>query len=331
MNKTLGIFGPFPPPLGGISVHIKRIKPFLDKEGIDYTIYNHGNHKEERVVATNKSPLFYLKLLFSKQYSLFHFHQFFFFHFFYYMIFSFLRREKIIVTIHSERILGYNKIIKSLVLFVLTRTRRLQLISVSKNLNDYLNENKIKSIFLPAYVPPIFVKEKKIESKKKLFLFSVWKFNQKLANEIYNVPLAFEYLRRNKDDFTMLFMIGSESNSDLIYLKQILEKYDVSESVEVIFDENLVDYVKNCEFIIRPNLSDGYGVSIQEAMDLGVPAIASNVCERPKGAVLFKNDDIEDLSRSITYVMNTERETILEKKDSLTYHKELIEIYIKNI
>ena len=41
MNK-LAIFGPYPPPLGGISVHIQRMENFLLEKEIDYTIYNHG-------------------------------------------------------------------------------------------------------------------------------------------------------------------------------------------------------------------------------------------------------------------------------------------------
>jgi len=160
-----------------------------------------------------------------------------------------------------------------------------------------------------------------------LFLFSVWKFNKKLAHEIYNVPIAFEYLRRNKDKYSMLFMIGNKSNSDLLYLEQLIEDYDIKDSVNLIFDENLIDYVNNCVFLLRPNVSDGYGVSLQEALDLGVPAIASDVCERPKGAILFKNNDIDDLSQKIESAMSTPVNVIVKQKETLTYHIQLINLY----
>src|SRR5690606_10060978 len=167
-------------------------------------------------------------------------------------------------------------------------TKRLTLISVSKNLKEFLDSKGIATIFLPAYVPPIVINEKTINSNREVFLFSVWKFNKKLATEIYNVPLAFDFLKRNKSRFTMLFMIGNERDSDKELLKNMIEKYSVKNDIEVIYNENLIDYIKQCKFLLRPNLSDGYGVSIQEAMDLGVPAVASDVCERPMGAVLFK-------------------------------------------
>ena len=55
MNKTIGVFGPYPPPLGGISVHIARMESFLNKENIDYTIFNHGFEENERVCLINFS------------------------------------------------------------------------------------------------------------------------------------------------------------------------------------------------------------------------------------------------------------------------------------
>lgn len=331
MNKKLVLFGPYPPPLGGISVHISRIETFLRKENIDYEIFNHGYTENKKVIATKKSLLWYLRVLFIKKRNTFHFHQFFFFHFIFYFIFSLLRREKIIVTIHSERILSYSKFKRAFVLFFISRIRRLNLISVSKNLKNYFDEKGIKSLFLPAYVPPIYVKEIKVNHSKKLILFSVWKFNEKLANEIYNVPLAFEYLSQNKHKYKMLLMIGSKSDSDEKYLHETISNYQIEKDVIIIFNQNLVDYLNNCEFLIRPNLSDGYGVSIQEALDLGIPAIASDVCERPKGTLVFKNNDLEDLSSKIEHVEITPVKNILQKKENLNYHFQLIEIYKETI
>jgi len=145
------------------------------------------------------------------------------------------------------------------------------------------------------------------------------------------VPLVFEFLKANKNDFTMLFMIGSKSGSDLEYLDILVNDYNVLDNIIILFDENLVEYVHNCKFLIRPNLSDGYGVSIQEALDLGVPAIASNVCERPKGTILFKNDDLADLTDKINYTLQTPTHYIINKKENLIYHQKLIDKYLKII
>ena len=327
MNKTIGIFGPYPPPLGGISVHIARMEPFLNQESIDYTIFNHGLVENKNVISTNKKLFWYFKMLFIKKYNTFHFHQFFLFHFIFYFIFSNFRSEKIIVTIHSERILSYSKLKRIFVLFFIRNTKRLKLISVSQNLNIYLNKQGIESVFLPAYVPPRYVEEIKIKHSKKLILFSVWKFNEKLANEIYNVPLAFKYLSHNKQKYKMIFMVGNKSDSDEKYLQELIYKYQIANNIIILYNESLINYLNNCQFLLRPNLSDGYGVSVQEALDLGVPAIASDACERPKGSVVFKNNDFEDLSSKIEFIENTPLKKILQETEKLDYHTQLIEIY----
>lgn len=332
MNKKLVLFGPYPPPLGGISVHVKRITPFLEKENIDYVIYNHGYHTQENVIATKKKLFWYVKLLFLKSACVFHFHQFFFFHYFYYFLFSKIRKEEIIVTIHSERLLDYKSKKKALALYLLSKTKKLTLISVSKNLNVFLAENNINSIFLPAYVPPSNFPEHRREVEGlngDLFLFSVWKFTPKLAKDVYNAPLVFEFLKRNKEKLTMLFMIGTKEGSDVKYLEKMLISYGVKDNVKLVFDQNLVEYVHNCRFLVRPNLKDGYGVSIQEAMDLGVPAIASNVCERPKGTILFENNHLDDFSKKIEYVLNTPKQDLLIEKEELMYHQKLIDLYLR--
>lgn len=324
----LRIFGPYPPPLGGISVHIKRIEPFLKEKQIKYRIYNHGSFSGQNVIATNKNPLWYLRLLFLPDNGSFHFHQFFYFHYIFCYLFSIFRKNKTLITIHSERLLGYNGIKQRIALFFLKRTKQMILISVSKNLNDFLLGKGINSKYLPAYVPPRTENKVVLEENNGLFLFSVWKFNNNLANEIYNVPLAFKFLSDNKQGLKMLFMIGDRKNSDLRYLNELIELYGIEEKIQLIFNKNLVDYVQNCKFLLRPNLSDGYGVSIQEAMDMGVPAIASHVCERPKGSVLFDPKNLEDLNEKVRYVLTMPKEEVIREHKKLTYHKELIEIYI---
>jgi glycosyltransferase involved in cell wall biosynthesis len=232
-----------------------------------------------------------------------------------------------VVTIHSERLFDYGNIKRIIALFFISKTKRLQLISVSKKLNDFLESKKIPSFHLPAYVPPSNVDCKEVEDSNELFLFSVWKLNRKLAEEIYNVPLAFEFLRKNKENLTMLFMVGNKLGSNLDYLEEIMSKYGVKDNLKVVFDENLVDYVHNCRFLLRPNKSDGYGVSLQEALDLGIPAIASDVCVRPKGTLLFENDNLKDMTNKINQVLNSQKENFLKEKEDLKYHTELIQLY----
>ena len=66
-------------------------------------------------------------------------------------------------------------------------------------------------------------------------------------------------------------------------------------------------------------------------MDMGVPAIASNVCERPKGTILFENDNLEDFSKKVSYVLNSAKKILLKDKEELVYHEKLIGLYLSKL
>jgi glycosyltransferase involved in cell wall biosynthesis len=48
------------------------------------------------------------------------------------------------------------------------------------------------------------------------------------------------------------------------------------------------------DIFVRPTTVDSYGVSIAESICFRVPAVASDVCMRPEGTVLFKSQDTAD-------------------------------------
>ncbi len=124
----------------------------------------------------------------------------------------------------------------------------------------------------------------------------------------------------------MLFLIGSEQESDKDYLSFLINKYGIADSITVFYEKNLVDYLNNCKFFLRTNNIDGYGVSIQEAIDLKVPAIASDVCVRPEGAILFKKNNLEDILEKVNNISKYWNES--EVSDS-EYHLQLMEMYKK--
>jgi glycosyltransferase involved in cell wall biosynthesis len=61
--------------------------------------------------------------------------------------------------------------------------------------------------------------------------------------------------------------------------------------------------LQRSNLFIRPTSTDSFGISIAEALTLGVPSIASNVCGRPEGTILFKSRDQEDLYKKVRQVI----------------------------
>jgi glycosyltransferase involved in cell wall biosynthesis len=328
--KILDIVGPYPPPIGGISVHISRMEVFLKNEGIPYRIFNHGFLTTKEVIATNKSYFWYLKYLFTQKGTLVHFHQFNVLHYFYYFVFSRISSSKLIVTIHEENLLYYNSLLRKIVIHFLRNTNFTALISVSSNLSDFLNQCGIPNIWLPAYVPPSQFERILVQPKdtRAYFLYSVWKFERTISKTIYNIDLAFQFCKLVKGKYQMLLLIGTEEESDKNYLTDMLRYYDIADSVTVIFEAELVSYLNNCKFLLRVNKVDGYGISLQEALDLGIPAIATDVCIRPRGCILFRNDDIDDLMDKVN---NLDKYWNRSEVASPDYHLQLIELYKKHL
>ncbi len=58
--------------------------------------------------------------------------------------------------------------------------------------------------------------------------------------------------------------------------------------------------IARCDAFVRPTTADGDSVSVREALALGVPCVASDVVARPLGAVLFRAGDALDLARRIS-------------------------------
>ena len=61
--------------------------------------------------------------------------------------------------------------------------------------------------------------------------------------------------------------------------------------------------LKYATVFIRPTLSDSYGISIAEALYVGTPAVASDVCKRPVGTILYKAGDVVDLSEKVRRIL----------------------------
>lgn len=326
----LYIHGPYPPPIGGISIHIKRMVAYLEQQGVDYKILDHGFNQSNTITPLEKSYLWYLMhILRREDNNVYHYHQFMFLHYLFYFLKSKFSKSRIIITIHSNRILNYGKIKKRIALLLLRNTRYSSLLSVSKDLSEYLNLQLISCTYLPAYVPPIDVNPTIIPKKERIryFMFSMWKVNKDLSENTYDLPLVLEFLNQIKKEYKLLFLVGSKIQSDMDYLDKLISSKRLNSHVKILFNKEIVKYISNCDFLLRCNIHDGYGVSLQESLDMGVPAIATSVCERPKGTILFKSGEIEELIKVFNSFKKGDFESTFSQREKPNYHIELLKIY----
>ena len=120
------------------------------------------------------------------------------------------------------------------------------------------------------------------------------------GKDIYGIKDCIILLEKIRKHFTgagFIFFLPRIGNYDYYQkLKNLVREKSLDEHFLWVKDANLFLIVlKRSNVFIRPTLSDSYGISTAEALELGIPSIASDVCERAYGTILYKTGYFEDL------------------------------------
>ncbi|WP_157496654.1 glycosyltransferase [Hahella ganghwensis] len=196
--------------------------------------------------------------------------------------------------------------------------------SVYKKLKLYGIEGLVH---LPAYVPPITKSIRNKIKRKYTVFFNIWKVDSRKSVTVYGIDLLIE-IASLYPDIQFECFVSSEKNLRLLYDSINQRKV---KNIEVVVGENLVSHFSRADLFLRLNRDDAYGVSIQEALDCGVPAIASDVCLRPRGALLFESGNLKQLKAVFERALSLPRHTLISERLSTKYHLELIDIYRRNL
>jgi hypothetical protein len=62
--------------------------------------------------------------------------------------------------------------------------------------------------------------------------------------------------------------------------------------------------IDSSDIVLRPTNTDGDALTIREGLYLNKSVLASDVVERPKGTLLFRNRDIADLESKLSDLVN---------------------------
>ena len=309
-------------------MHIQRILPFLRDAGYEPKVWNQYAYEEiDADIFSTKRPfpfIWWILFLFRRKAPIVHFHQFSFFHFPYIFFLSWVCKNKIFITIHNEKLIKTSEIGRRLRGLLLRMSRRVTVISVSSAVGDLLSGLGVKDVVcLPAYVPPVITKKKKLPTDVDLkVVFNAWRIGDENDVTVYGVDLLCN-LARIYSSISFYVFVGDISSCYIgIYIRS-----KGLRNITVILGESLVDYLEDADFFLRLNREDAYGVSIQEALDLRVPALASDACRRPQGCVLFENGNFLDLVGKFDGMLNTERTELIKERVITRHHVDLIELY----
>ena len=315
MSKLL-ICGPFPAPIGGISIHIQRLALLIEQLGVITTICDES--------PTIKSGLFnirslklpsYLKLIY--QSDIVHIHSSVGIFRFTHLLTAFILRKKTIVTIHSWR----KKTISSWLWSKLLNTLASKVILVSKDIATQLSISKTKQLYFPAFIPSTaspeelprkitqFITSAKMQDKK-IFSSNAFRIIDYDNQELYGLDLcidAFSDIEISKSAILVFCISDPSVNKDKIlqYQKVINDKNLNNVIYLQIGAINFYSLLKASDISIRATNTDGDALSVRESIFLNKPCIASDCAKRPEGTVLFKNRCAASLSKAILSELRT--------------------------
>lgn len=319
-----GLIGTFPPPYGGVSIHIKALKSFLDQKGIVSIIYNTGRNKNivceqvENVISL--ADLF--KKLFFSQADILHAHGGvdLYKKLFIILLIKVLKGKKYIVTVHSggivEDLKRKNCLYQRILTLLFNNAERI--ICVSEKIKNVLTEIGIipqKCIVIPAFSIDVSLKSIRLCNDMSNFinhhspLLSCLGFS---FQPHYGFDLAISAINvlRNKYPKIGLIIIGADKRE--VAFQQLIHMFN-SESLKDIYFSGGIDHkqvlaiIKESNIFIRPTFHDGDANSVREAISIKTPVIASDAETRPNGVILFKKGNLKDLIEKIDLVLKTNK------------------------
>lgn len=309
------LMGDYPPPYGGVAIHVQQLHRGFTEAGIDVRVLDVGKGPKEKargVIAARGMPEIAAMLArLSPDGRLFHLHtsgnnsK------------SFLLAAAAsvglppstpkVITIHSGLFPAF--MLSSHGLRVLARAalaRYTRVVAVSGDVWRALRALGVperKLVMHPAFCasavrPGPIWRELQIVLQRRSPLI-VYAHH---PSRVYGRALMFEALavlvRHYPDLGLAVFGPGTEDEAFQADARQARVEGLIENLGELPHPQALA-VMQRAQVFVRPTSVDGDAITVREAMALGVPCVASDASARPEGALLFKTGDAADLVEKV--------------------------------
>ncbi|HET8573180.1 MAG TPA: hypothetical protein VFL76_04845 [Edaphocola sp.] len=290
-NKIL-ILGVQPPPIGGVTIHVKRLCEQLMYTSFDWVFADIKKTSKIRILSDclvyknihlhSSNP--YLRFLISA--------------------FCFLFRKRLLVTFHGN--LGRYGRFKNWLDCLTARYCFLPIVLNENSLSIAKRFNK-KALLITAFIP---VKAITPLQEQYIDLIEILKKNCK---QIFCTNASYVGFDANGKEIyqitDVIAVFNSQPQKGLIIsdpsgkYNSYLKSQNVSVGRNIILITEPHDFnaiIKLSDAMLRFTTTDGDSVSVREALSLRKPVIATNVVSRPRGVTLISPDvkDLEDFLNS---------------------------------
>jgi glycosyltransferase involved in cell wall biosynthesis len=300
--------GVYPPPFGGVSIHIKRLHEYLLEQGVESVVLDLSTEAKDAEGVLQRNARDVAKLI-NEPKAVVHFHvdssKFIL------LMYLMSLRHRVVYSFHDERFMRH--------LAALPAMRRSTQLRMLRKVHAVVADTEANCSFakeslglprvemIPEYIRGGAANEQDLERLRPIrsrfrFLISSNAFKVAFHNgeDLYGIDILVEMMRRIGPacDAGLIFLIPGEGHEDYIEQLEARVRYYGLEDRFFFLRERLVDALSLwsvSDVVIRATNTDGNSLTIHEALHEGVPVIASDCVQRPTGTILFKNRDVDDL------------------------------------
>jgi len=317
-KRNILILGPVPPPAGGISIHIWRLKHLLDDVyAID--LVDEAPQRKPQFFNIGSLGIFtYLKKIAASRLLFIHSGNRLFKKI--HIITGRLMGKKVIITLH-----GYGAKRKQPFRFWDETVFKLahKIILVNPTIANRLSLPAKKCIVKHAFLPPVMEQEaplpeaisaragKANANGQTLICANASRLDIHKGEDLYGLDMCIETTKRLVNKGIPVSFIFTVSAID-----GCKDRYDAAQ--QLIIDHNIQDHfllvngvipfvklVERADVVLRPTNTDGDALTIREALFLGKKTLVSDVTERPAGSILFRTRDFDDLETKLTAMIRS--------------------------
>ena len=350
-NEKISLIGPYPPPYGGVSVHIQRLKEQLEIHHLKCIVYDNTRvaKKEANVIIVKNMLVWSLNQFLFKEENIIHCHGYSPLLISILSLLFITKRKKTMVTIHSFRYDPKNMNFPDRFAFWIARMAQICFLVVSPDIKEkiiFLGIRPENIEVIPSFIPPSVSEEDLAEIPQEVWRFIDCHGPIILANafrisfynnqDLYGIDMCIDLCANLRQSYPKIgFVFCLPDIGDYDYFKKMKQKL-----AEKQIEDNFLFQTKPCQMypiimksdlFVRPTNTDGDAISIREALYFKVPAVASDVCPRPEGTILFKSRDIDDLTSKVKEVLDNydEHKKRLEMISQENNAEKIIMIYQK--
>lgn len=209
-------------------------------------------------------------------------------------------------------------------------------VSISNAVKDLLEKSyNVKSTLINNGICSFNFKKKSISTD--LFVGNkIFRIVQvgRLFHEEKGQDILIKALASLKGNYQLTF-IGSGSSEN--YLKKMVESYKLQKKVIFlgsVSQDFLQNNLKNYDLYVQPSRTEGFGLTVVEAMAARLPVLVSSgqgpseIIKNDVYGWVFENGDESDLARQIESIVESYDEAMLKADKALSYVEEMYDVSV---